>query len=251
MTQLPASFLKKQITHRGLHDVTDGRPENSVEAIKAAIAHGYSIEIDLQLSKDGVAMVFHDYHLGRLTAQTGPVAMRTAAELGETLLTGGATGIPTFDEILALIDGAVPLLVEIKDQDLRMGPNVGRLERATAEALANYTGDVAVMSFNPHAVTAFGEAAPDVPRGLVTSAYDPVDWAPLTNDICDRLREIPDFDRTGATFISHEAADLGRDRVAELKEAGANVLCWTIKSPEQEAEARKIAQNVTFEGYLA
>jgi glycerophosphoryl diester phosphodiesterase len=249
--KLPAAFLAKPITHRGLHDKTDGRPENSVEAITAAIDHGYGIEIDLQLSKDDVPMVFHDYHLGRLTGETGPVSQRTAAELGQIVLTGGGAGIPTFQEVLALINGRVPLLVEIKDQDGEMGENVGPLQQATADALVGYNGDVAVMSFNPHAVIAFGNAATDVPRGLVTSSFDPFDWKPLPVTVCDRLRDIPDYDRSGATFISHEGADLDRARVADLKAAGANVLCWTIKSAAQETEARKVADNVTFEGYLA
>lgn len=248
---LPTTLLTKPITHRGLHDVTDGRPENSVEAIDAAIAAGYGIEIDLQLSKDGVAMVFHDYHLGRLTAESGAVAQRTAAELGRIPLTGGQAGIPTFAEVLERVDGAVPLLIEIKDQDGEMGENVGLLERAAAADLEGYEGDVAVMSFNPHAVIAFGEAAPAIPRGLVTSAFDPQDWAPLPARVCDHLRDIPDYDRTGASFISHEGPDLARLRVADLKADGAHILCWTIKSAAQEAEARKVADNVTFEGYLA
>lgn len=248
---LPNTLLTKPITHRGLHDVSDGRPENSIEAIDAAMSHGYGIEVDVQLSKDGVAMVFHDYHLGRLTAESGAVAQRTAAELGAITLTGGAAGIPTLTEVLARVDGAVPLLIEIKDQDGEMGENVGVLERAVAADLEDYTGDVAVMSFNPHAVIAFGEAAPHVPRGLVTSAFDPADWAPLPARVCDHLRDIPDYDRTGATFISHEGPDLDRLRVADLKTQGAHILCWTIKSAAQEAEARKVADNVTFEGYLA
>jgi len=248
---LPAAFLAPQITHRGLHDVTDGRPENSVEAIAAAMDCGYGIEIDLQLSKDGVPMVFHDYHLGRLTAETGPVAQRTAAELQAIPLTGGVAGIPTLQEVLGQVNSRVPLLIEIKDQDGQMGPNVGPLEEAVAALLQGYVGEAAVMSFNPHAVAAFGAAAPDVPRGLVTSAYDPKDWPVLPKAVCETLRAIPDYDRVGATFISHEAADLGRDRVAELKAGGAAILCWTIKSAEDEAQARKVADNVTFEGYLA
>lgn len=248
---LPDSLLSPALTHRGLHDVADGRPENSLEAIQAAIDHGYGIELDLQLSQDGVAMVFHDYHLGRLTGETGPVTLRSAAALGQIVLTGGKTGIPTFADVLTLVAGKVPLLIEIKDQDGQMGENVGPLERAAAADLAGYTGDVAVMSFNPHSVMAFGEAAPDIPRGLVTAAFDPMGWAPLPARICDYLRDIPDYDRTGATFISHEGPDLDRARVADLKAAGAHILCWTIKSAAQEAQARKVADNVTFEGYLA
>ena len=248
---LPPAFLTRPITHRGLHDRDAGRPENSMAAFQAAIDGNYGIELDLQLTKDAAALVFHDYHLARLTADSGPVAQRSADEMAAIPLSGGDAGAPTLQEVLALVDGQVPILIEIKDQDGQMGANVGPLERATAKALEGYTGDVAVMSFNPHAVQAFGAAAPHIPRGLVTSAFDHAAWAPLAPRVCDALRDIPDYDRVGATFISHEAADLDRPRVAALKAAGTTVLCWTIKSAAQEAAARKVADNVTFEGYLA
>jgi glycerophosphoryl diester phosphodiesterase len=107
------------------------------------------------------------------------------------------------------------------------------------------------MSFNPHAVANMARLAPDVPRGITTAAYDHAGWAPLSPERCDELREIADYDRVGACFISHEAADLGRDRVAALKAKGATVLTWTITSAAMEARARAVADNVTFEGYLA
>jgi glycerophosphoryl diester phosphodiesterase len=249
---LPACFLRLPIAHRALHDSAAGRPENSRAAIAAAVAGGYGIEIDLQLSADGRAMVFHDYALHRLTPETGPLRARTAAELARIPLTGGAEGIPTLAEVLALVAGRVPLLVEIKDQDGAMGPGVGALEQAASRDLAGYDGPVAVMSFNPHAVAAFGAMAPGVPRGLTTSAYDPAAWAPLSPAVCDRLRDIPDFEETGAAFLSHEWRDLGRARVQALAARGVPVLCWTIRSTEDEALARHMgAANVTFEGYAA
>jgi glycerophosphoryl diester phosphodiesterase len=248
---LPQSFLRLPITHRALHDRTAGRIENSPAAIKAAIEAGYGIEIDLQRSRDGVAMVFHDETLDRLTNESGPVNARTAAELGQILLKGSTDTIPTLVEVLALINGKVPLLIEIKDQSLVMGPTDGRLEEATATALQGYKGDVALMSFNPAAVAHMARLAPHLPRGITTSAYDPDDWSPMPAEMCAHFRAIPDYDATGSCFISHEAADLARDRVAELKAQGARVLCWTIRSPEAEALARKVADNVTFEGYRA
>jgi glycerophosphoryl diester phosphodiesterase len=246
---LPEAFLRLPIAHRALHDRTVGRIENSLSAINAAVKAGYAIEIDLQLSADGAAMVFHDEDLDRLTEERGQVSARKAADLVGIRLKGSADRISSLSKVLETIGGRVPLLIEIKDQTLVMDPTDGRLEAATADALDGYQGDVAVMSFNPHSVAHMARLAPHLPRGITTSAYDPKDWAPLPMATCDRLRGIPDYATTGSSFISHEAADLGRDRVAELKAAGAKVLCWTIRSPEQEAIARQVADNVTFEGY--
>lgn len=248
---LPDRFRSLPFAHRALHESQAGRPENSRSAISAAVGAGYGIEIDLQLSADGRAMVFHDYDLRRLTAEAGPIAQRSADDLRRIALKhGDGEGIPTFSEVLDLVAGRMPLLVEIKDQDGAMGPNVGRLEAAAAADLSGYGGLVAVMSFNPNSVVEMARHAPGIPCGLVTSAYDPDDWN-LNTKTCDRLRDIPDFDTVGACFISHEAEDLDRRRVQQLRGQGVPVLCWTIRSPEAEARARRLADNVTFEGYLA
>ncbi len=244
------AFLRRRpFAHRALHGA--GRPENSPAAIAAAIAAGYGIECDVQLSADGQAMVFHDETLDRLTAATGPLAARPAAALQTIALRGGTDTIPTLRQVLAQVGASVPLLIEIKDQTGAMAATDGRLEHATAAALQGYRGEVAVMSFNPHAIAAFTRAAPGIPVGLTTSAYDPADWAPLPAATCDRLRAIPDADRLPLSFISHEAPDLPRPRVASLKARGLAVLCWTITSAPQEAQARVIADNITFEGYAA
>lgn len=251
MTPLPPAFLKAPLAHRALHDVTDGRPENSRAAIRAAIAVGYGIEIDLQPSSDGRAMVFHDYALNRLTGQKGTISTTPATDLAAIPLLGGDEGIPTFAEVLTLVAGRVPLLVEIKDQDGALGPNIGALEEAAARDVAGYDGPLAFMSFNPHSVAALATLAPQIPRGLVTDSYDEKGWPLVPPARRDELRDIPDFSRTGASFISHRAADLTRPRVAEIRASGAPILCWTVRSPEEEAEARRTADNVTFEGYLS
>ncbi|WP_095880419.1 glycerophosphodiester phosphodiesterase family protein [Alloyangia mangrovi] len=251
MVGLPAAFLERPIAHRALHDLATGRPENSRAAISAAIAAGYGIEIDLQLSSDGVAMVFHDERLERLTGARGLLGARDAAELSSLKLKGGEEGIPTLSEVLELVAGRVPLLIEIKDQDGALGPDVGTLEKATADALRGYEGPVAVMSFNPHSMARMARLAPQVPRGLTTDAFDPEEWSGVPGSRLEELRGIPDYARTGACFISHSWKDLDAQRVAELKKQGAAILCWTIRTPEQEARARAVAQNVTFEQYLA
>lgn len=251
MTNLPASFLRRPLAHRALHDTSKGRAENSPAAIQAAIDAGYGIEIDVQLSNDGFAMVFHDYHLDRLTGDKGAVAQRTARDLGQVVLTGGSDTIPTLASVLDQVAGQVPLVIEIKDQDGQMGPNVGALEGAVADTLKGYEGDVAVMSFNPNSIAAISHLLPGIPLGLVTDRYTPSDWPLLPADVCSHLRDIPDFDRVGASFISHNQAQLDDAAVARLKSKGVPILCWTVKSAEAEAQARKVADNITFEGYLA
>jgi hypothetical protein len=157
MTALADAFLAVPLAHRALHDVADARPENSRAAVRAAVAAGYGIEIDLQASRDGAAMVFHDYDLGRLTPETGPLRQHDAAQLARIPLTGGKEGIPDLPEILGLVAGRVPLLIELKDQHGGMGQTDGTLEAATAVALAGYAGPVAVMSFNPHMMMAMAD----------------------------------------------------------------------------------------------
>lgn len=248
---LPDSFRTLPICHRGYHDHARGIIENSPSAFRAAIEAGYGIELDVQRSADDVPVVFHDDELSPLTDQTGDLRTFRAEELGRIALRGSTDTIPTLQEVLALVAGRVPLLIEIKENWNTMEDTDGKLEKAVAALLADYTGPVAVMAFNPHCIAHMARLAPGIPRGLTTEAYDPVLNAPIPAEVCDWLRDIPDYDRTQSSFISHQASDLARPRVAELKAQGATILCWTIRSPSEEAAARRVAQNITFEGYPA
>ena len=247
---LPRAFLDTPIAHRGLHDTRAGRPENSIAAMRAAVAAGCGIEMDIQAAADGTPMVFHDATLDRMTAASGPVIAHDAQGLGGIGLTGGTEGIPTLAAVLAEVGGRVPLLIEFKDQSRVMGPVDGALECAVAETLAGYDGPVAVMSFNAQSVAALRNAAPDIPRGIVTGSYDHPEWAPLGVDRLARLRAIADFDRVGASFISHDKDDLNDAAVTALKRRGVPVLSWTITSPSEADLALCIADNITFEGFL-
>ena len=238
---LPPSLLAAPIAHRGLWG--ESRPENSIAAARAAVAEGYGIEADLQMSADGRAMVFHDDVLDRLTTRTGPLRDRPADELAATPLRGGSEGIATLTALLEAVDGRAPLLLEIKDQDGALGPDVGALEAAVARDLAAYEGPVAVMSFNPHSVAAMRQAAPSIARGLATCAFAPEDWPGVPAERLAWLRRI-DVARVGAAFVSHDARDLAR--TAGLR---VPVLAWTIRSVEAEREARRYARQITFEGY--
>lgn len=246
---LDRAFLSVPLAHRGLHDAEKGVPENSRAAMAAAVAAGHGIELDVQPSADGVAMVFHDATLDRLTRETGPIAARSAAELGRMPLRGSDETIPTLAEVLDLVAGRAPVLIEIKDQSGGRGDATEVLEAAVANVVAGRQGPLAVMSFNPASVAAMRRLAPDLPRGLTTGGFLPEDWPMLTPEACHALRSIKAFGAVGARFISHDWTDLGSPRVRELKAQGTPILCWTIRSAAMEAEARRVADNITYEGY--
>jgi glycerophosphoryl diester phosphodiesterase len=249
MTKLPDGFFDAPFAHRALHNAKAGCIENSRSACRAAIKSGYGIELDVQLSADGHAMVFHDYDLFRLTAISGAIRTFNRDDLTKTCLSGCNETIPTLPEILKIIAGQVPLLIEIKDQDGGMGPDVGPLEKSVARALQNYSGPVGVMSFNPHSIAAMAEYSPDTARGLVTCHFPAQHWPILNEKTRARLREIPDYNRVGACFISHRHDDLNNPQVAKLKAAGAGICCWTVRNTTEETNARKIADAITFDDY--
>lgn len=250
MSALPEAFMARPFAHRALHNSAKGVVENSRAAVRAACEAGYAIELDVQCSADGRAMVFHDERLERLTEGTGFVRARTCAELGQTpLRQSGGEGVPSLEEICALIGGRVPLVVEIKDQDGALGKSGGVLEADVARVLAGYGGAVAVMSFNPHSMVRMRGLLPAVARGLVSCDFAPQDWETVPSARLDELRALPDLSRCGASFVSHQWRDLAR--VRELRASGLPILCWTVRSPAQEAEARQGADQITFEGYGA
>ena len=247
MPELHPAFLLPPIAHRGLHG--EGRSENSTAAFAAAIERGYAIELDIQMSSDGEAMVFHDYELSRLTVERGPTRQRSAAELGAMTLADGSN-VPTLTEVLKQVSGQVGVLVEIKDQDGAMGADIGPLEARVAEILNEYRGPVAVMSLNPHAIYHMQRLSPDVPRGITTCRFSEKDWPFLPRKRAEELVDIPDFEPTESSFISHHFHSLDLPSVNRIRQGGDPVLSWTIKSEDDEHKARRLADNITFEGYL-
>ncbi len=250
MPALDPAFLKTPIAHRALHDATKGVYENCRSAIIAAIEHGYAIEIDLQLSADGRAMVFHDDTLDRLTDKHGDVSDYTAAELTQIKVGSGQDVIEPLEDILRLVDGRVPLLIELKDQSRQLSQTDGRLEQATIDALSLYEGAVAVMSFNPHMIATMAKLSSDLPLGLTTGSFMDPSWG-IDAERIARLSQITDFDPKRYSFVSHFALELAAPCIQMLKDQGTAIFTWTIRSPEAEAVARQTVDNITFEGYLA
>mgnify|MGYP003322116895 FL=1 len=249
--KIDSEFFCTPIAHRGLHSVGEGFPENSIESIERALRKGYGIEIDVQISLDKQAIVFHDYELERLTGQNGLVANKYATELSNIKLLGGYSGLPLLSDILNLVDGRQALLIEIKDQDGKMGKNVGELESEVARLLDNYNGPVAVMSFNPNSIDAYRLSGGKCPIGLVTDSFSEISWPNIHPEDLIKLRKIESFDKVSVDFISHDFKDLHSTEVAKLREKKVPILSWTIKSEADEEIAREYSDNITFEGYMA
>ena len=248
---LRPAFWSRPFAHRGLHDVGEGRPENGLAAFDAAIAHGYGIELDVQRSADGEAMVFHDYELERLTGGTGRTDALAADRLRETALTGGGR-IPDLSTVLERIAGRANVLIEIKDQSGGFGPTDGSLERRVCEIVrrGGHAATCAVMSFNPYAVLAAREAAPDIPRGLVSYDFEHPHDAHVDAAHRRALADLAMFDECGAAFVSYGAANLDAPPLAALRARGVPVFCWTIRSRAQADAARRRCDQITFEGFL-
>ena len=229
LTQL----IARPFAHRGLHG--DGRIENSRAAFAAAIAAGHGIELDVQASADGQAMVFHDAELARLADARGALAAWSAAELGRFRLKESDETIPTLGEILALIEGKAPLLIEVK------APNrsVAALCRSVEAALGAYKGPVGVMSFNPEVGAWFARHAPARLRGLVVTEQDKG-----LRGLAERPLALW---RSRADFLAYDIRDLP-SRFADAQRAkGMPVLTWTVRSLADRARAAEHASQIIYE----
>lgn len=230
-----AFLTRRPIAHRGLHDESAGRTENSPSAFEAACLRDFAIELDVQLSADNVAIVFHDETLDRLTSQTGPLARRTAAELGEIGLANTGDLIPTLAKTLALIDGRVPVVIEIKDN----GPRNMALAGAVAADLADYSGPAAVMSFAHDLLSAFRDTGSAVPLGLTAEGIG----KPARMEHEKALAH-------GISFVSYHVKALPNPFVKRVREElGLPVITWTVRTPEDVAVTREYADQMTFEGF--
>lgn len=250
MTPLPQVFLDRPFAHRGLHDKATGRIENARASFDAAVAAGFGIELDVQMSRDGVPVVFHDYTLDRLTALSGPVRDRSAEELAGIPLAGSDDTIETLQAVLERIGDAAPVLVEIKDQTHSPGTDIAALDQVTGWVVKNAVDShglrAAIMSFNPAYAAALSWLGDTIPRGLVGMIFNE---AHLTAEQNAALSDYAAFDSAGCAFISHDRESLDAPSVAKLTARGVPIFTWTIKSATEEAAARRVADNITFEGY--
>ncbi len=242
----------RPIAHRGLHDASKGVIENSISAARAAIAAGYGVECDVQLTADGQLVVFHDDSLERLTDGAGAVAKHSANELRRLRLRGASDAIPAFSEFLAAIGGRTPIVVEIKSA---FNGDTTVAQR-TAEALAHYDGPVAIESFDPDQIAFLRARAAALgishrPLGIVGQAhYGEDDWPQLSAAQRAELTHFLHYPRTLPDFLSWNVRDLPHAIPLLFRDAlKIPVTAWTVRSPEMAARAREWTDQIVFEGF--
>lgn len=225
-----------EYAHRGLHG--EGFAENSPAAFAGAIHRGMGIECDVQKSRDGRAMVFHDWTLERLTDEAGQVAARDAVDLEAISLKGVGDTIPTLDRLLEQVAGQVPLLIEVKSKRDR---NPVPLCLAVRRAVEGYRGDFAVMSFDPRVPKWFSRHAPDIVRGLVMSESGEGEaLGPIKRRLA-LWHARPDF-------MAYDVRDLPSRFAASQRARGIPLLTWTVRSPELRTRAALHADAPIAEG---
>lgn len=233
---MSAEWIKDiPVAHRGYHDQNKKVWENTLSAFSRAVEAGFAIECDIQLSSDSVPMVFHDHTLERLCGIAGDVREKSAAELG--LLSVGGTGdkVPRLRQMLDLVKGQVPLVIELKG---RTEEDDDGFAEAVLEVLEGYEGKVALMSFDHHLLFALKKAGSPFPVGLTAEGNDP-----------DKFFEHDEAMQAGLDFISYHWAHLPNSFVEAQRSRGIPVITWTVRDENARAHTYTHADQMTFEGF--
>jgi glycerophosphoryl diester phosphodiesterase len=234
-------LMNRPIAHRGYHTGDGACPENSLEAFERAMGRGFAIELDVHMLADGNIAVFHDDRTLRMTGVDRLIADCTTPQVRKMHLAGGDQTIPLLDDVLDLVRGEVPLLIELK----HMGPPGGP-ERALLKKIGSCSGSCAVQSFNPRSLRWFKIAAPDLPRGQLSGRLDDLDLAfhkklpvryLLTNPLCSPL------------FIGYDVHCLPTRRTSSLRARGIPLIGWTVCSMEEYRRVAPLVDNIIFEGF--
>ena len=242
----PDWLTARPVAHRGLHDAARGILENMPGAVQAAIAGNFSIEVDIQLSADGEAMVHHDNALGRLTEGSGALLGKTAAELKAVKFKNTPERMMTLGDLCTLVAGRVPLVIEVKshfDGDRKL---VTRM----AEVLATYSGPAVGMSFDPDQVLALRELIPSLPRGIVAEReYTEDEWPEASAAQRRGMTHLRHAFRTRPHFVAYWVNELPAAAPWIARNIfGLPLLTWTVRTPDQRASAARYADQMIFEG---
>lgn len=232
-------LVNRYIAHRGLHD--SEHPENSLSAFQNAIDNGYAIELDVREIGDGTVVVFHDDTLKRMTGMDGYVRnIPSKDNLKKYKLNGSKESIPTLKQVLKLINGQVPLLIEIKNTG-----KVGKLEEALLAELKKYNGEYAIQSFNPYVVGWFATNAPDVWRGQLSCKFKGENMNFLKKCILSKMKLNK---KVKPHFISYKFDEI--PRVCSTKYKDLPLITWVITSQQEYMSVVKKCDNIIFEGFV-
>jgi glycerophosphoryl diester phosphodiesterase len=228
-------LTKRPIAHRGLHDMNRRVWENTLSAFRRAVAKGFAIECDVHLSSDRVPVIIHDGELKRLTGTDGFVWQRTGQEMQALKVGGTKDHVPTLAELLDLVRGKTPLVIELKGIP---GHDEGLVEAVGAQ-LKNYNGKAAIMSFDHWLIREFKTYMPDIPAGLTAYGTDnkliEAHFAMLAHDLA---------------FTSYAAGDLPNPFVSFVRDRlKMPVITWTIRDKPAVDLTFKYADQMTFEGF--
>lgn len=241
-----ASFHNWLYAHRGLHDNEGDAPENSMLAFQKAVEAGYGIELDVQLSKDNIPVVFHDYTLKRVCGVEGKVKDFTYEELQQFTLCKSNERIPRFVDVLNEVDGKVPLIVEhkIEGLDTSLCPIVDAL-------LREYEGQYCMESFNPLGVYWYRKNHKEVVRGQLSQSFSMAEDEQYSGVLYFALQHLlfnflakPDF----IAFHHKHHKCVSRRICSTLY--GNTPACWTIKTQEEFDEALKHFKIIIFDSFI-
>lgn len=230
--------------HRGLHDNAAGVPENSMAAFRRAVEQGYGMEMDVQLTRDGVPVVFHDASLLRVCGTDRQVAECTFEELQQFPLFGTEERIPRFEDFLALVDGQVPIIVEIKAHG-----DYAAVCAAIEPMLLAYQGAYCVESFHPMAVRWYKKNRPQAIRGQLSTNYNKPEkrqsaaqWT--AQQLLVNVLSRPDFVAYDVRFYRNFSFRVCKALFRPL------TVAWTVKSQAQLDECRSAYDLFIFEGFI-
>ena len=232
-------LVNRPIAHRGFHH-NCSIPENSLTAFEAAMAHNYPIELDVHLLADGNFAVFHDHSLKRMTGIDGEIAAENTLSIKKFRLLETDQQILLLEEVFELVNGKVPLLIEIKNQRAR-----GQLEANLFKKLSGYSGEYALQSFNPITLGWFKENAPHIIRGQLSSSFQGINlhWSKkfiLKNFLMNGISS-PDFIAYDIRHLPYLPVTLTR-KIFQVP-----LLAWTIKTESEKIKAFLHAENIIFE----
>lgn len=228
------------VAHRGLFNNED-IPENSLPAFERAATQGFGMETDVQCTKDGILVVFHDDNLKRMTGVDGRICNYTLDELRKLKLLDTECVIPTFEEFLQAANGA-NLVVEIKPHG-----KTGYIEEKTYEMLKTYKGNFSVESFDPFVIRWFKLHAPEVIRGTLSCSYEGTGFGKMKKWLLSQLKLCK---WNGSQFIAFDAATIDTNKAVKRFRKRIPILCWTIRSQEELDKLEPYFDNIIFDSFL-